>query len=96
MSTTTANLMDTSVEGATPEQLLEMDLPETFKAAYVEKEDAVRLWEQPEESRQRADVRDTLKVGQIPMPEPAPDEVVVAVMPMLATASNFSLAGRSR
>jgi crotonyl-CoA reductase len=62
MSTT---VMDASIEDASVEEILAMQIPATFKAAYVEKEDAVRLWEQPEETRQRADVRETLKVGEI-------------------------------
>lgn len=90
MSTTA---MDTNVEEASAEELLEMELPATYKAAYVEKEDAVRLWEQPEEQRQRADVRETLKVGEIPMPEPAPDEVVVAIM---ASALNYNTVWSAR
>lgn len=75
------------------EEILARQLPATYKAAYVEKEDAVRLWEKPEAERQRADVRDTLKVGQIEMPEPAPDEVVVAVM---ASALNYNTVWSAR
>jgi crotonyl-CoA carboxylase/reductase len=79
--------MDASIEDASVEEILELEIPTAYKAAFVEKEDAVRLWEQPEETRQRADVRETLKVGDIPMPEVAPDEVLIAVM---ASALNYN------
>jgi len=80
-------VLDASVADLSPEEILAAELPETFKAAYVEKADAVRLWEKPEEERQRADVRDTLKVGEVPMPELAPDECLVAIM---AAALNYN------
>jgi len=77
----------------TAEELVGREVPATYKAAYVEKKDAVALWEQPEETRQRADVRETLKVGEMPMPELAPDEVLVAVM---ASALNYNTVWSAR
>jgi crotonyl-CoA reductase len=59
----------------------------------VEKEDAARVWAEPEETRQRADVRETLKVGEVPMPELAPDEVLIAVM---ASALNYNTVWSAR
>ncbi len=82
-----------TVHDSSAEDVLAAEIPSTYKAAYVEKEDAVRLWEQPEETRQRADVRDTLKVGEIPTPEPAPDEVLVAIM---ASALNYNTVWSAR
>lgn len=69
------------------QEILAAGVPSTYKAAYVEKDDAAKLWSQPEETRDRADVRETLKLGEVPMPELAPDEVVVAVM---ASALNYN------
>jgi crotonyl-CoA reductase len=87
------NVIDATVADASAEEILAAEIPETFKAAYVEKADAVRLWEQPEEQRQRADVRDTLKVGQIPTPELASDEVLIAVM---ASSLNYNTVWSAR
>jgi crotonyl-CoA reductase len=92
MSTTTA-VSARWIEEASVEELEGMEIPSSFKAAYVEKEDAVRLWEQPEETRNRADVRETLKVGEIPMPELAPDEVLVAIM---SAALNYNTVWSAR
>jgi crotonyl-CoA reductase len=85
--------LDTTIGDAGVEEILAAEIPATYKAAYVEKADAVRLWEQPEETRNRADVRETLKVGQIPTPEPAPDEVLIAVM---ASALNYNTVWSAR
>lgn len=85
--------VDMPVADTSAEDVLAREIPTTFKAAYVEKADAVRLWEQPEEERTRADVRETLKVGEIPTPEPAPDEVTVAVM---ASALNYNTVWSAR
>jgi crotonyl-CoA reductase len=76
------NLFDTAIADATAEELLAGEIPATYKAAYVEKDDAVRLWDQPDK-----DVRETLKVGEMQMPELAPDEALVAVM---ASALNYN------
>ena len=87
------SVLDTTIAEATPEEILATELPETYKAAYVEKDDAVKLWSEPEETRPRADVRETLKVGEVPMPELAPDEVLVAVM---ASALNYNTVWSAR
>jgi crotonyl-CoA reductase len=85
--------LDTTVAAASVEEILAAEVPSTYKAAYVEKADAVRLWEQPEETRLRADVRETLKVGEVPMPELAPDEVLIAIM---ASALNYNTVWSAR
>jgi len=85
--------LDTTIGDPHVEEILARGVPATYKAAYVEKGDAVRHWEQPAETRGRADVRETLKVGEIPMPELAPDEVVIAIM---ASALNYNTVWSAR
>lgn len=80
--------MEKATDSATlAEEILAAGVPSTYRAAYVEKEDALAHWSVPEEKRRRADVRDTLKLGEVPMPELAPDECLVAVM---ASALNYN------
>ncbi|HEX3173758.1 MAG TPA: crotonyl-CoA carboxylase/reductase [Solirubrobacterales bacterium] len=81
-------LSDTATSDTLADDLVAAGVPSTYKAAYVERDDAARLWEQPEK-----DVRETLKVGEVPMPELAPDEVVVAVM---ASALNYNTVWSAR
>lgn len=82
------NVMDPAVAEVSAEEILAAELPSTYKAAYVEKEDAIRRAGGP-----RPDVRETLKVGEVPLPELAPDEVVVAVM---AAAMNYNTVWSAR
>lgn len=79
--------LDTTIGGEV-EEILARGVPSTYKAAYVEKEDAARLWDKPDR-----DVRETLKVGEVPMPELAPEEVLVAVM---ASALNYNTVWSAR
>lgn len=81
------NALEATIGEASPEAILAAEVPSSYKAAYVEKDDAVKLWSQPEETRPRADIRETLKLGEVPMPELAPDEVLIAVM---ASALNYN------
>jgi len=83
VSLSSAAVADTMVE-----ELLAGGIPDTYKAAYVERDDAARLWDKPEK-----DIRETLKVGDVPMPELAPDEVLVAVM---ASAMNYNTVWSAR
>jgi crotonyl-CoA reductase len=82
------NLSSAAIADVTAEELLSSELPTTYKAAYVEREDAARLWDKPDK-----DVRETLKVGEVPMPELAPDEALVAVM---ASALNYNTVWSAR
>ncbi|MFI6325647.1 crotonyl-CoA carboxylase/reductase [Nonomuraea sp. NPDC050556] len=66
-------------EGADPAELAALEVPSTYRAVHVRK-DEVGMF--PDK-----DVRRTLHVGQVPMPELAADEVLVAVM---ASAINFN------
>ncbi len=75
-------VLEAATTGATAAEILAAEVPSSYRAAYVEAEDAARLWDQPDK-----DVRQTLKVGEVPMPELAPDEALVAVM---ASAMNYN------
>jgi crotonyl-CoA reductase len=85
--------LETTVGDSAVDEIVARGVPETYKAAYVEKEDAIKLWAEPEETRPRADVRETLKLGEIPMPELAPDECLIAVM---ASALNYNTVWSAR
>jgi crotonyl-CoA reductase len=80
--------LEAAIAEASPNEILAGELPETYRAAYVEKDDAAELWDQPEK-----DVRETLKVGEVPLPELAPDETLVAVM---ASALNYNTVWSAR
>ncbi|MEU8242618.1 crotonyl-CoA carboxylase/reductase [Actinoplanes missouriensis] len=71
-------LAEAALHGAPPDELAKIPLPATFTAAHLRAEDAATTG---------ADVRRTLHVGPVPMPDPAPDEVVVAVM---ASSINYN------
>ncbi|MDC0771010.1 crotonyl-CoA carboxylase/reductase [Streptomyces sp. HD] len=68
--------------GASPQELERAELPREYTAAYIQSEDA-RMFDGVADK----DVRKSLRVGQVPMPELAPDEVLVAVM---ASAVNYN------
>ncbi|WP_399083237.1 crotonyl-CoA carboxylase/reductase [Streptomyces sp. BBFR2] len=68
--------------GATPEEIERHELPDSYLAAHLRAEDAGMF-----DGVADKDVRKSLRVGQVPMPEIAPDEVVVAVM---ASSINYN------
>ncbi len=68
--------------GASAESVLGRDLPSTYLAAHLARED-VGMFAAGEDR----DVRRSLRLGEVPMPELAPDEVVLAVM---ASAINYN------
>jgi crotonyl-CoA reductase len=82
------SVLEAAIADASAEEILAAEVPSTYKAAYVEKDDAARLWDKPDK-----DVRETLKVGEVPMPELAPDEALVAVM---ASAMNYNTVWSAR
>jgi crotonyl-CoA reductase len=82
------SVLEAAIAGASAEEILAAEVPSTYKAAYVDKADAARLWDKPDK-----DVRETLKVGEVPMPELAPDEALVAVM---ASAMNYNTVWSAR
>ncbi len=65
-----------------PEHLLDGELPSTYRAAYLARED-VEIFKGASDK----DVRRSIRVGEVPMPELAPDEVLLAVM---ASAVNYN------
>src|SRR5580692_1584785 len=67
---------------ATVEQMLAGSLPSTYVAAYLAREDEDMFGEAADK-----DVRRSIRVGEVPLPELAPDEVLVAVM---ASAVNYN------
>ncbi|WP_018654035.1 crotonyl-CoA carboxylase/reductase [Actinomadura flavalba] len=76
------DLLDAARAGASEQELLDIDLPSRFRAAFTRK-DEVGIFE----GQTDKDVRRSLHVGEVDMPELAPDECVVAVM---SAAINFN------
>ncbi|OEV03300.1 crotonyl-CoA carboxylase/reductase [Streptomyces oceani] len=75
-------LADAVVAGAPPEVLEREQVPRDYLAAHVQAEDTGMF-----AGVEDKDVRKSLRVGRVPMPELAPDEVLVAVM---ASAVNYN------
>lgn len=73
---------------APPEELARIDVPETYLAAHLHRDD-VRLFDPRPHGHDGVDkdVRRSIRFGPVPTPELAPDEVLVAVM---ASAINFN------
>jgi crotonyl-CoA reductase len=63
-------------------QLLEGELPSSYRAAYISREDEGMFRDMHDK-----DVRESIRVGDVAMPALAPDEVLVAVM---ASAINYN------
>ncbi|MFE6488064.1 alcohol dehydrogenase catalytic domain-containing protein, partial [Streptomyces sp. NPDC057757] len=76
------SLAEAVVAGASPERLEQEQLPTHYTAAHTRVEDADMFGD-----AQDRDVRKSLHVGAVPMPDLAPDEVLVAVM---AGSINFN------
>lgn len=70
------------VDGAGPEELARHEVPADYYASYIHQDD-VDMFRGVADK----DVRKSLRLGRVPMPELAPDEVLVAVM---AAAVNFN------
>jgi crotonyl-CoA reductase len=70
------------LDGAPPEQLEREPLPDTYLAAHLRAQDVGMFTGVADK-----DVRKSLHVGRVPMPELAPDEVLVAVM---ASSINYN------
>jgi crotonyl-CoA reductase len=76
------NLSGRAIAEATAEQLLNIELPATYKAAHISRDDVDMF-----RDTAAKDVRRSLRVGDVPLPDLAPDEVLVAVM---ASALNYN------
>ncbi|RNL84529.1 crotonyl-CoA carboxylase/reductase [Halostreptopolyspora alba] len=77
-----SELIDAVLAGASGEELARLPLPDAYRAAYLRKKDAGMFGDEP-----TPDVRRSLHVGEVDVPEVAPDEVVVAVM---ASSINYN------
>lgn len=77
-------VLDAIQAGATDEEIGQLPLPDTYRAAFVRREDQGMF--DGMESRDK-DPRRSLHVGMVPTPELAPDEVYIAVM---ASSINFN------
>ncbi|WP_326594877.1 crotonyl-CoA carboxylase/reductase [Streptomyces sp. NBC_01803] len=76
------SLAEAVVSGATPEELAREKVPAHYTAAHIRAEDTEMF-----KGVTDKDVRKSLRIGAVPMPELAPDEVLVAVM---ASAINYN------
>lgn len=70
------SIVDEFRSGATAEHLASIPLPEAYVASYVSRDDEPG----PGCGDMPVDVRKTLRIGEVEVPELAPDEVLVAVM----------------
>jgi crotonyl-CoA reductase len=77
-------ILDAILADASGPELSALPLPETFRAATVHKEDVELFAGLLSEEK---DPRKSIHIDQVPLPELAPDEAVVAVM---ASAINFN------
>ncbi|MFE2751282.1 crotonyl-CoA carboxylase/reductase [Actinosynnema sp. NPDC059335] len=77
-----SSLSEAVLADAAPDEIERLPLPAEYVAAHLRVED-VDMFRGVEDK----DVRKSLRVGPVPMPELAPDEVVVAVM---ASAVNYN------
>ena len=77
-------ILEAIQNGATGDQLASIPLPTSYRAAHVRKEDE-KMWEGIPSNEK--DPRKSLRIGEVPLPEIAPDEAVIAVM---ASSINFN------
>jgi crotonyl-CoA reductase len=87
-TTNSTPLTGGQLEAASAEELSELEVPTSFTAAYLSRKDQGIFGEDPDR-----DVRRSIRVGEVPMPEIAPDEVLVAVM---ASAINYNTVWSAR
>jgi crotonyl-CoA reductase len=78
------DILEAVRNGASGEELAALPMPESYRAAYVQREDITMFEGMASEDK---DPRASLKVGEVPLPELAPDEAYVAVM---ASSINFN------
>jgi crotonyl-CoA reductase len=76
------SLQEAVAAGASGDELLGHEIPSTYLAAHLSREDE-RIFEDAVDK----DVRQSLRVGEVPMPKLAPDEVRLAVM---ASSINYN------
>jgi crotonyl-CoA reductase len=76
------NLTDAVISGAPARELVHCPLPDAYRAAYLRKADVGMFKDTAD-----PDVRRSIHVGEVELPELAPDEVLIAVM---AAAINYN------
>ncbi|MEM9611081.1 MAG: crotonyl-CoA carboxylase/reductase [Actinomycetota bacterium] len=81
---TTDAIRDAILAGASGDEIAALPVPESYRAAYVRRDD-VGMFEGMESWEK--DPRRSLHIGEVELPELAPDEAVVAVM---ASSINFN------
>jgi crotonyl-CoA reductase len=77
-------ILDAIQSGASGQDLAALPLPESYRAAFVRREDVGMFEGQASADK---DPRQSLKIGEVATPELAPDEVYLAVM---ASSINFN------
>lgn len=77
-------ILNAILNGASSDELAALPLPDTYRAAYMKKSDE-DMWKNTPSAEK--DPRKSIHIGQVPLPELAPDEVVIAVM---ASSINFN------
>lgn len=77
-------ILEAILNGASGEQIAALPLPTTYRAAHILKSEQ-DMWKGI--ASEDKDPRKSIHIGDVPMPEIAPDEVVVAVM---ASSINFN------
>jgi crotonyl-CoA reductase len=70
-----SDLIDAVLAGAPGSELARCPVPASYRAAHLLRSDAAMFADTEDK-----DVRKSLRVGEVPMPELAPDEVLIAVM----------------
>ena len=83
-STVMQEFLDAITADASGEELAALPIPESYRAAYVRRQDA-NMFEGVESEDK--DPRTSIQIGDVPTPELAPDEAYVAVM---ASSINFN------
>ena len=79
-----SEILDAVLAGASPETLSDTPMPEVTRAVFVRRDEQDMFDGVASEDK---DPRQSLHVGDVPIPELAPDEVYVAVM---ASSINFN------
>mgnify|MGYP002654412299 FL=1 len=77
-------ILQAILNGASGEELAAIPLPTTYRAAIIRKEDQKMFEGVPSNEK---DPRKSIHIAEVPVPEMAPDEVVIAVM---ASSMNFN------
>ncbi len=75
-----SDLIEAVLSGAPASELARCPVPETYRAAHLLRSETDMFSGTPDGGTADKDVRKSLHLGEVPMPELAPDEVLIAVM----------------